>query len=340
MIIKIVGRFAAQSKRTIKRIRTMTIKTTLKKVVGLLGALVLLPGLASNALANQSDDVVLYLNDPLGSAIAAFDEAGELCWQESYTPYGQKTVLEDSFTPEGCGTISEERGFTGHTEDFKTDLVYMQQRYYDPTIGRFLSVDPVGPKLGHPGTINRYSYAINNPYSFTDPNGESAVKLFTTTYKVSRKAFVQYRKSGKLTAENLKEIGLDEIAGIADDLNTLFGGNSSPLERVKAAVDLITGTDIGGKVPKNRTSRRPSQQQREDALARSQDTDGIERCTYCDTPLDRRSGSPNSVEIDHKKAYARGGETVDENLNAACRTCNRSKGAKELGTEWIPPNER
>ena len=57
----------------------------------------------------------------------------------------------------------------------------------------------------------------------------------------------------------------------------------------------------------------------------------MERCVYCDTPLDRRAGSPNSAEIDHRKAYANGGETVDENLDAACRSCNRSKGAKELG---------
>ena len=81
-------------------------------------------------------------------------------------------------------------------------------------------------------------------------------------------------------------------------------------------------------------------QQREDALERSRDANGVERCTYCDQPLDRRAGSPNSAEIDHKKAYVHGGETVDENLDAACRTCNRSKGSKELGTEWIPPNER
>lgn len=80
--------------------------------------------------------------------------------------------------------------------------------------------------------------------------------------------------------------------------------------------------------------------QKENALKRSQGADGVERCTYCDTPLDRRSGSSSSAEIDHRKAYSRGGKTEDENLDAACRTCNRSKGAKELGSEWIPPKDR
>lgn len=122
--------------------------------------------------AVERDEVILYLNDPVGSAVAAFDESGELCWVENYTPYGDKTVMEDSFLRAGCGTISEERGFTGHTEDFDTDLVYMQQRYFDPTTGRFLSMDPVGPKVGDPRTINRYSYAANNPYKYVDPTGE------------------------------------------------------------------------------------------------------------------------------------------------------------------------
>jgi uncharacterized protein RhaS with RHS repeats len=47
----------------------------------------------------------------------------------------------------------------------------MQQRYYDPMIGRFLSIDPVSadPKTG--GNFNRYKYAANNPYRFTDPDG-------------------------------------------------------------------------------------------------------------------------------------------------------------------------
>src|SRR3546814_2627857 len=46
----------------------------------------------------------------------------------------------------------------------------MQQRYYDPRVGRFWSVDPVTvDSVG--GNFNRYWYANNNPYRFTDPDG-------------------------------------------------------------------------------------------------------------------------------------------------------------------------
>jgi uncharacterized protein RhaS with RHS repeats len=46
----------------------------------------------------------------------------------------------------------------------------MQQRYYDPESGRFLSADPV--QVGGNGeSFNRYAYANDNPYRYTDPDG-------------------------------------------------------------------------------------------------------------------------------------------------------------------------
>jgi len=46
----------------------------------------------------------------------------------------------------------------------------MQARYYDPVIGRFYSNDPLGFRDIH--SFNRYAYANNNPYRYTDPSGE------------------------------------------------------------------------------------------------------------------------------------------------------------------------
>ena len=45
------------------------------------------------------------------------------------------------------------------------------QRYYDPQIGLFLSVDPVTADSNPVGQFHRYRYAANNPYRFTDPDG-------------------------------------------------------------------------------------------------------------------------------------------------------------------------
>jgi RHS repeat-associated protein len=59
--------------------------------------------------------------------------------------------------------------------DPDTGFVYMQARYYDPTMGRFLSVDPLAPAAANVFVISRYAYAANNPYKFVDPDGRQSL---------------------------------------------------------------------------------------------------------------------------------------------------------------------
>jgi RHS repeat-associated protein len=68
--------------------------------------------------------------------------------------------------------LTDGPGYTGHVVDAATGLVYMQQRYCDPMVGRCLSVDPVTAyNNGDMRFFNRYAYAFNNPYAFKDPDG-------------------------------------------------------------------------------------------------------------------------------------------------------------------------
>jgi RHS repeat-associated protein len=60
-------------------------------------------------------------------------------------------------------------------EDDATKLTYMQQRYYDPVIGQFLSIDPITADGRAGRNFNRHWYANNNPYRFTDPDGRDVV---------------------------------------------------------------------------------------------------------------------------------------------------------------------
>jgi RHS repeat-associated protein len=55
--------------------------------------------------------------------------------------------------------------------DAATGLVYMQDRYYDPLSGQFITPDAVTVLGGDLRHFNRYSYAYNNPYKYTDPDG-------------------------------------------------------------------------------------------------------------------------------------------------------------------------
>ncbi|MEN1970856.1 RHS repeat-associated core domain-containing protein [Luteimonas sp. MJ204] len=99
--------------------------------------------------------------DALGSPVVVTRQDRSMVEETEYEPYGQ--VLN---RPMHDGT-----GYTGHVEDAATGLVYMQQRYYDPEIGRFLSVDPVTAYSMPGSNFNRYWYGNNNPYRFIDPDG-------------------------------------------------------------------------------------------------------------------------------------------------------------------------
>jgi RHS repeat-associated protein len=70
------------------------------------------------------------------------------------------------------------RGFTGHEHLDGLRLIDMKGRLYDPELGRFLSPDNYIQSPYDPQNYNRYSYCLNNPLKYTDPNGESWEQFF------------------------------------------------------------------------------------------------------------------------------------------------------------------
>jgi len=101
--------------------------------------------------------------DQLGSAVATSSNAGLQAWtRKRYEPYG---------APRPGSEVPVSSGYTGHAHDPETALVQMQQRYYEPLAGRFLSVDPVTTNARTGAMFNRYEYANNNPYRYFDPDG-------------------------------------------------------------------------------------------------------------------------------------------------------------------------
>lgn len=111
-------------------------------------------------LTANAQTVTYIHTDALGSVVATSDEAGNVTHTREYEPYGYQ-----------LGGLTEGVGYTGHVQDSTTGLVYMQQRYYDPALGRFLSVDPVSASSSTGANFNRYWYADNNPYRYVDPDG-------------------------------------------------------------------------------------------------------------------------------------------------------------------------
>jgi RHS repeat-associated protein len=140
----------------------MNLKTTLTRT--LLAAVSLLIG--AQAFAERT--TTYYHTDGLGSVVAATNEAGAVLWRKDYAPYGAQIDT----TPE-----TERTAYTGKQHDEVTGLTYFGARYFDPEIGRFMSVDPVRFMESNPLTFNRYAYANNNPYKFVDPDGRVAILI-------------------------------------------------------------------------------------------------------------------------------------------------------------------
>ncbi|MBB3815124.1 RHS repeat-associated protein [Xanthomonas arboricola] len=98
--------------------------------------------------------------DGLGSVSVLTDQNRNIIERREYEPYGAS-----------LGISVDGVGYTGHVMDAATGLTYMQQRYYDPVVGRFLSSDPVTAYSNPVDAFNRYWYANNNPYKFIDLDG-------------------------------------------------------------------------------------------------------------------------------------------------------------------------
>ncbi|KZW99037.1 hypothetical protein JL49_19595 [Pseudoalteromonas luteoviolacea] len=113
--------------------------------------------------------------------------------QQGYLPYGDSVSLNQ-----------DDIGYTGHKFDTDLGLVYMQARYYDPVIGRFYSNDPIGFRDIH--SFNRYAYANNNPYRYTDPDGKSSrPTLLRRPSKVARENNIVAEAITGVLAENLPD---------------------------------------------------------------------------------------------------------------------------------------
>jgi RHS repeat-associated protein len=112
----------------------------------------------------KSSQTYYYLTDGLGSVLAEVKSDGTNAVSYQYDVYGNLTNQR--------GSLYDERQFAGEQAD-PTGLTYLRARFYDPTIGRFLSRDP---KDGW-----SYAYAGDNPATALDPSGLTTIDVGGTS---------------------------------------------------------------------------------------------------------------------------------------------------------------
>ena len=163
--------------------------------------------------------------DALGSPVAVTNASRAVVERTEYEPYGKPVNRAWRDGP----------GYTGHVEDAATGLNYMQQRYYDPQIGLFLSVDPVTAYEKPITNFCRYCYARNNPYLFTDPDGRDG-----SPFSMAR-ADARIRE---LEASDPKAARTAQIQGYAAATAILFGPTGLMAGRAFWMANPVTANNV------------------------------------------------------------------------------------------------
>jgi RHS repeat-associated protein len=104
-----------------------------------------------------------YLTDAIGSTIALTESTGSITNTYKYEPYGKQLASSTGSTPNPFR-------FAGEYFDSATGLYKIGARYYDTTLGRWTSTDPMASVVNDHGG-NGYSYADGDPTNIVDPTG-------------------------------------------------------------------------------------------------------------------------------------------------------------------------
>ncbi len=125
------------------------------------------------AMADGSNHFYYYIYNLQGDVIALADAStGKLAVTYTYDAWGKLVKLEDT-TANSVGTQNPFR-YRGYYYDTETSLYYLQTRYYDPEVGRFINADAhIVTDQDSVLTTNMYAYCQNNPVMRSDQNGES-----------------------------------------------------------------------------------------------------------------------------------------------------------------------
>ena len=159
--------------------------------------------------SNGTSDTNYLHSDHQGSVVAISDDAGNVVTQAIYDPFGKRTeIYKDSLLGDSISQV--DRGYTGHKHIAALDIIHMNGRIYDPTLGRFLQADPFIQDPGNSQSYNRYSYLMNNPLNGIDPSGYLGLSFI--------------KKAGRKLIRGAAKVFGAEVVGIAGNIASMFCG--------------------------------------------------------------------------------------------------------------------
>jgi RHS repeat-associated protein len=132
-------------------------------------------GIDEALIMERDGSTYFYHRDALGSVAEVTNEAGALVERYEYDVYGEPRVFDGTRNPLPVSAIDNPYLFTGRWYDLESNNYHYRARDLFPIVGRFLTVDPIGPWEDNTSRGNQYVYTGNNPTNRVDPLGEITI---------------------------------------------------------------------------------------------------------------------------------------------------------------------
>ena len=111
-----------------------------------------------------------YVLNQRGDVVAIINGNGDFVVEYYYDAWGR--LLSATGTQSSTLGVNNPLRYRGYVYDTETGLYYLQSRYYNPEIGRWINVDNILPSVGGSAIgYNLFSYCLNNPVMYYDPTG-------------------------------------------------------------------------------------------------------------------------------------------------------------------------
>ena len=119
-------------------------------------------------------DTYLYEKNIQGDVVAVYEYDGDLVVRYAYNARGavSETEYGSEYCEESFEVLCNPFRYRGYYYDTETDLYYLNSRYYDPNVGRFLNADIYINANGDLLGFNMFAYCSNNLVMGYDPTGE------------------------------------------------------------------------------------------------------------------------------------------------------------------------
>ncbi len=136
--------------------------------------------LASIRCFTQGNEYTYYTTTNIqGDVLGIYDPQGNIVASYEYDTWGNMLSTTDT-SPINISQLNPIR-YRGYYFDIETNLYYLQSRYYNPQVGRFLNADGYVSTGQNINGNNMFTYCGNNPVNKSDPSGQSWIAALIVT---------------------------------------------------------------------------------------------------------------------------------------------------------------